>query len=122
MKSILSEAGRIPFAAQVEEIVAATPVFDIHTHLYPPAFGELLLWGLDDLLTYHYLVAEIFRQVDVPYDKFWALTKTQQADLIWDGLFLQHSPVSEACRGVLTTLQAFGLDVNKRDLPALRKW
>jgi hypothetical protein len=96
----------------VAEIVQATPVFDIHTHLYDPAFGELLLWGIDDLLTYHYLIAEGFRQVDVPYEKFWTLSKTQQADLIWDALFIRHSPLSEACRGVLT--------VRKRDLPALR--
>jgi hypothetical protein len=122
MKSILSEASRVPFAAQVEQVVASTPVFDIHTHLYEPAFGGLLLWGIDELLVYHYLVAESFRQIDLPYDKFWALSKTRQADLIWDALFIQHSPVSEACRGVLTALHAFGLDVKKRDLPGLRQW
>jgi hypothetical protein len=118
----MSEASRVPFAAQVEEIVASTPVYDIHTHLYEPAFGELLLWGIDDLLTYHYLVAETFRYVNLPYEKFWALSKTAQADLIWKELFLEHSPISEACRGVLTTLHAFGLDVKKRDLSALRQW
>ena len=32
---------------------------DIHTHLYEAAFGELLLWGIDELLIYHYLVAEV---------------------------------------------------------------
>jgi hypothetical protein len=90
--------------------------------LYDPAFGPLLLWGIDDLLVYHYLVAEAFRWLDVPYEKFWALSKTAQADLIWETLFLQNSPISEACRGVLTTLQALGLDVKKRDLPALRQW
>ena len=100
----------------------SAPVTDIHTHLYDPAFKELLLWGIDDLLVYHYLVAEAFRYLDLPYDKFWSLSKTGQADLIWDALFLQHSPVSEACRGVLTTLHAMGLDVKKRDLPALRRW
>jgi hypothetical protein len=112
----------VPFAAQVEEIVASTPVYDIHTHLYEPAFGELLLWGIDDLLTYHYLVAETFRYLNLPYEQFWALSKTAQADLIWKELFLEHSPISEACRGVLTTLHAFGLDVKKRDLPLLRQW
>lgn len=122
MKSILSEASRVPFAAQVEQVVVSTPVFDIHTHLYEPAFCGLLLWGIDELLVYHYLVAESFRQFDLPYEKFWALSKTRQAELIWDTLFIQHSPVSEACRGVLTTLHAFGLDVKKRDLPALRQW
>ncbi len=109
-------------AAQVEKIVAVTPIHDVHTHLYAPAFGELLLYGIDELLTYHYLIAEGFRYFDLPYKKFWALTKTQQADLIWDELFIQHSPVSESCRGVLTTLNALGLDVKKRDLKGVRKW
>lgn len=106
----------------VADIVRKTPVFDIHTHLYDPAFGDLLLWGIDELLTYHYLIAESTRWLDVSYDKFWAASKTEQADLIWNELFLKHSPVSEACRGVLTVLNQLGLDVKKRDLPALRKW
>src|SRR5262245_18500825 len=106
----------------VESVVASTPIFDIHTHLYDPAFGELLLWGIDELLVYHYLVAESFRYLDLPYEKFWALPTTRQAELIWDALFIQNSPISEACRGVVTTLNALGLDVRKRDLPALRDW
>ncbi len=122
MKTILAETSRVPFAKEIEDVVMSTPVIDVHTHLYDPAFKELLLWGLDDLLVYHYLVAESFRYLDIPYAKFWSLSKTQQADLIWDALFLQHSPVSESCRGVLTTLHALGLDVKKRDLPALRDW
>jgi len=106
---------------QLTDIVQRTPVFDIHTHLYDPAFGELLLWGIDELLTYHYLIAEGFRQFDLPHEKFWALPKTQQADLIWDALFIKNSPISEACRGVLTALNLLGFDVRKRDLPALRR-
>jgi hypothetical protein len=109
-------------ARKVEQIVASTPVDDIHTHLYDPAFGGLLLWGIDDLLVYHYLVAEVLRFSDIPYQQFWTLPKPQQANLVWEHLFLKHSPISEACRGVLTTLERLGLDVKKRDLPALRKW
>ena len=109
-------------SSRVARIVEATPVLDIHTHLYDPSFVSLLRWGIDDLLTYHYLVSESFRQMDVPYDRFWAASKTEQADLIWQTLFVEHSPVSEACRGVLTTLQAFGLSPRQRDLKALRKW
>lgn len=122
MNTKLTPASRAALTRLVEQIVQATPAYDIHTHLYDPAFGELLLWGLDDLLTYHYLVAEAFRHLDLPYETFWSMSKTEQADLIWDSLFLKHSPISEACRGVLTTLNALGLDVRKRDLPALRKW
>lgn len=122
MKTV--ELGVAPneLAGQIERVVMSTELPDIHTHLYATAFRNLLLWGIDELLTYHYLVAEAFRYLDVSYEKFWALSKTEQADLIWKELFLEHSPISEACRGVLTILQAFGLDVKKRDLPALRKW
>src|SRR5436190_1922091 len=109
-------------ASRVEKIAAGVKIVDIHTHLYDPAFGPLLLWGIDDLLVYHYLVAEAFRYLEVPFEKFWELSKAGQAELIWDALFLQHSPISEACRGILTTLHALGLDVKKRDLPALRRW
>ncbi len=37
----------------------------MHTHLFPPAFGDLSRWGIDNLLTYHYLVAEVMRAADV---------------------------------------------------------
>jgi len=107
---------------RVARIVAATPVLDIHTHLYDPSFGSLLLRGIDDLLVYHYLVSESFRRSDVPEERFWSATKTEQADLIWDALFVRHSPVSEACRGVLTVLNAFGLSPKQGDLKALRQW
>lgn len=117
-----SAAASAALTARIEKIVAQTPVTDVHTHLYDPAFGELLLWGIDDLLTYHYLVAEAFRHLDISYEKFWSLGKTGQADLIWNALFIEHSPISEACRGVLTTLNLLGLDVKKRDLAKIRKW
>lgn len=106
----------------VERAVQTTPVFDIHTHLYDPSFRSLLLWGIDELLVYHYLVAEAFRYLDLPYERFWKLGKQRQAELIWDQLFVQHSPVSEACRGVVTTLNRLGLDVRRPDLPSLRRW
>lgn len=97
-------------------------ITDIHTHLYAPCFGDMLSWGIDELLTYHYLIAEFFRQSDLPYEAFWKLTKPQQADVIWKTLFIDNSPVSEACRGVVTVLHALGLDVGKRDLASYRKF
>jgi hypothetical protein len=106
----------------VAKVVNETPITDIHTHLYTPSFGEILLWGVDELLTYHYLVAETMRWVDMPYEKFWSMSKRDQADLVWRTLFIEHSPVSEACRGVLTVLNELGLDVASRDLSAYRKY
>ena len=69
----------------------------------------LMLWGIDELVTYHYLVAEVYRVVPatkLPYEQFWKMSKQQQADHIWKNLFVERTPISEACRGVLTTLPA----------------
>lgn len=107
--------------ATLDDILARQKVLDIHTHLFAPAFGDLLLYGVDELLTYHYLIAEVFRKSELAYSRFWDMSKTEQADLIWKTLFLDNSPVSEACRGVVTTLQALGLDLSTRDLNAYRQ-
>ena len=44
----------------IDEAISGTPVFDIHTHLSPPEFGDFCLWGIDELVRYHYLIAELF--------------------------------------------------------------
>jgi hypothetical protein len=107
---------------RVSRIVQATPVHDIHTHLYDPAQGEMLLWGIDELLVYHYLVSEASRQMTVPLERFWSASKQEQAAYVWEALFTEHSPISEACRGVLTTLNLLGIDPRKNDLKNLRSW
>jgi hypothetical protein len=122
MNAPVSEFRRHALTALVDRVVTSTPAIDVHTHLYDPLLGGLLLWGIDDLLVYHYLVAEAFRHLELPHEQFWALSKSRQAEIIWNALFVEHSPVSEACRGVLTTLHRLGLDPRQRDLPALREW
>src|SRR5438874_12517621 len=103
-------------AQWVEDAVASTPIYDLHTHLYPPNFGAFNLWGIDELLNYHYLIAETIRLSDIPYEKFWGMSKTQQNDLIWKTLFVEHAPISEACRGVITVLKKLGLDLSSKNL------
>ncbi|MGL4512772.1 MAG: hypothetical protein ACRCT8_06750 [Lacipirellulaceae bacterium] len=125
----------IPVACQ--RALADVPVWDLHTHLYPPSFGTplgrgathdptgLMLWGIDELLTYHYLVAEVLRATDAretPTDRFLALPKREQADVIWRELFVRRTPLSEACRGVVTTLTRLGLDPHDETLDAYRNW
>ncbi len=108
--------------SRVQKSVDSVQITDIHTHLYDPAFGGLLLWGIDDLLVYHYLIAEGFRHLEISYDDFWGLSKEEQADLIWKALFIERSPISEACRGVITTLNALGLEPKKHNLGSIRQW
>ena len=124
-------ANRAAIEKAVTKALREQPIVDMHTHLYPPVFGTpvpnktgkvdpagLLLWGLDELLTYHYLVASrspyrivpayARKGASLPYGEFWKMSKTQQADHIWKHLFVERAPVSEACRGVLTCLEPIG--------------
>ncbi|MGC0772180.1 MAG: hypothetical protein WB543_04545, partial [Candidatus Acidiferrum sp.] len=104
----------------VEEVLASTPFVDIHTHLYPPVFGKIGLWGIDELLTYHYLEAELFRSSDIRPDRYWTLSKREQADVIWRTLFVENTPISEATRGVIAVLDAFQLPTDRPDLAEAR--
>ena len=106
----------------VIEIVNSTPVLDIHTHLYPPSFRELSLWGIDELVNYHYLVAELFRSSSIKPEGFWALGKREQADLIWRTLFVENTPLSEATRGVVGVLTSLGLNPAPADLTEAREF
>jgi hypothetical protein len=106
--------------AEVESVVSSTPVVDAHTHLFPPAFSELCLWGIDELLTYHYLTAETFRTARIPYEQFWRMSKTDQADLVWRTLFVDNTPTSEAAQGIISVLDVFGLDTRAQDLKEAR--
>jgi hypothetical protein len=107
---------------QVRDILDDTPTADIHTHVYSEAFGELLLWGIDELLTYHYLVAELFRyRPDLAYADFWRMPKARQAELVWNEVFVKNTPVSEAARGVVTTLHRLGMDAREKTLDKLRR-
>jgi hypothetical protein len=122
----ISRDGDVLAESQISEIVkdvlANTPFIDIHTHLYPPAFGKLGLWGIDELLTYHYLEAELFRSSDITPERYWTLSKTEKADVIWRALFVDTTPVSEATRGVIAVLKAFQLPTDSADLTDARSF
>ncbi len=104
----------------VEEVLESTPFIDIHTHLFSPAFGKLGLWGIDELLTYHYLEAEFFRSSNTTPDQYWRLSKREQADAIWRVLFVENSPISEATRGIVAVLDAFDLPTDPSALEEAR--
>src|ERR1051325_780071 len=106
----------------IDEAISRAKITDIHTHLYAPCFGDMLAWGIDELLTYHYLIAEFFRNSDLSYETFWKMPKPQQADAIWKTLFVDASPLSEATRGVVTVLHALELDPHQPDLKQFRKF
>jgi hypothetical protein len=109
-------------ADEVQDLVASTQVIDIHTHLFSPAFGKIGLWGIDELLTYHYLEAEFFRSSDTTPEEYWKLSKTERADAIWKALFVENSPISESTRGIIAVLSAFGLPTDASGLQEARRF
>ncbi len=106
----------------VEDELRNTPFIDVHTHLFMPSLGKLGLWGIDELITYHYLEAELFRFSTMAPASYWSLSKREQADLIWRTLFLENTPASEATRGVIAVLEAFGLNTRAEDLSEAREF
>src|SRR5471030_2293514 len=89
--------------ARVKRAVKSTPAVDLHTHLFPPDFGSLCLSGPDELLTYHYLIAETLRFTRQEPEEFLAMPMRLQADKVWKTLFVDRTPVSEAAAGVAAT-------------------
>jgi hypothetical protein len=116
---LLTEA---QISSTVQDVLASTQFVDIHTHLFAPAFGKLGLWGIDELLTYHYLEAEFFRSSDTKPEEYWLLSKRDQADAIWRTLFIKNTPLSEATRGVIAVLKAFHLPTDRPDLVEARSF
>src|SRR5579864_6939766 len=106
----------------VEDELAATCFIDVHTHLFMPSLGKLGLWGIDELITYHYLEAELFRSSELKPEQYWSMSKTEKADAIWRALFVENAPVSEATRGVIAVLKAFGLPTSGTDLTPAREF
>src|SRR6266436_8163736 len=105
---------------EVTDVVKTTAVIDVHTHLLAPQFGEMSLFGIDELLTYHYLIVETFRSSKVKPEQFWRMNMVEQADLVWKTLFVENTPLSEATRGVVTALNALGLDPEAANLSEAR--
>jgi hypothetical protein len=104
----------------VKEVLESTPFIDIHTHLFSPAFGKIGLWGIDELLTYHYLEAEFFRSSDITPEHYWNLSKRERADAIWQALFVENAPISESTRGIVAVLNAFDLPTDASGLEEAR--
>ena len=107
--------------AAVVDALSAARFIDIHTHLFMPSLGENGLWGIDNLITYHYLEAELFRSSNIAPREYFALSKSEKADAIWRALFVENTPVSEATRGVVAVLSAFGLPTQGPDLSEVRE-
>jgi len=57
-------------------------------------------------------------------EEFFALPKPNQAELVWQALFVDRAPISEATRGVVTVLVELGLteQLKAKNLIGIREW
>lgn len=117
------------------EAAHTVPAVDVRTRLDPRRAGCAGDFGLDSLLTTPAVLEEFFRrramarrdarvdaEAGAAHEAYIrSLTPGELADIIWRQLFLDHPPLSEATRAVLTTMGLFGLDVGIGDLRLLRE-
>ncbi|HLO97864.1 MAG TPA: hypothetical protein VK171_04645, partial [Fimbriimonas sp.] len=101
--------------------IQSQPVVDLHTHLFASNFTSHCLWGVDELLGYHYLTAEFLRaRPEITPETFYSWPQIKRSDEIWSTLFVDRAPVSEATAGVATVLAALGLDPHATTLTEAR--
>ena len=95
-------------------IINSTPIFDLHTHLFPPKHEGYFLLGFKNLLNYHYLIAELLTAANIDASTFYSYNDEKKASLIWNELFEKRTPVSEACAGVLSILKELNIEINNK--------
>ena len=95
-------------------IINSAPIFDLHTHLFPPKHEGYFLLGFKNLLNYHYLIAELLTATNIDASTFYSYNDEKKASIIWNELFEKRTPVSEACAGVLSILKELNIEINKK--------
>ena len=105
----------------LNRIINNTEIFDIHTHLFPSNYKTYHLSGISQVLNYHYLIAELLTSTNVTPNFFYNLNNKDRAKIIWEELFLKQTPVSEACKGVLTILSSFSIDYSSKSFDQINR-
>ena len=95
-------------------IINSAPIFDLHTHLFPPKHEGYFLLGFKNLLNYHYLIAELLTATNIDASTFYSYNDEKKASIIWNELFEKRTPVSEACAGVLSILKELNIEINNK--------
>lgn len=95
-------------------IINSMPIFDLHTHLFPPKHEGYFLSGFKNLLNYHYLIAELLTATNIDASTFYSYNDEKKASIIWNELFEKRTPVSEACAGVLSILKELNIEINNK--------
>ena len=65
----------------ISQLLDQIEIFDFHTHLFPPEHKNYFLTGIDELLNYHYLIAELFITCNVKAKIFNTLSKLKKQKL-----------------------------------------
>lgn len=104
----------------VTEALESTVITDFHTHLTPGPDGSINLSGPDELLRYHYLAVEALSTTRCEPRAYASMSPYEQAQFVWDALFRDRTPMSEASLGVLTILDHFGVRAGRRDYSEIR--
>ena len=83
-------------------IINSAPIFDLHTHLFPPKHEGYFLLGFKNLLNYHYLIAELLTATNIDASTFYSYNDEKSINNL-NELFEKRTPVSEACRSIINS-------------------
>ena len=121
----------------VDNVLKGKSLFDNHGHLPPLADGigkidqlnnpscssDRVLFGIDELLTYHYNRQGFFgMRRDITQAQLDSMSPQERGDLIWKTMFVESpsAPIDVARLMILNILKRQGLDANTRDLSDIR--
>ena len=104
------------------KIINKTSITDIHTHLFPQTHKNFFLSGSDEIFNYHYLTVEFLSSSKYNPASFFRLSKLKRAELVWQYLFVDNTPISEASIGVVKILNFLKIkDYKNKDYSKIKK-
>ena len=124
-----------------KKIIFGQEIADVHSHMTPEEWKELLLISFCDLLLYHYIIQEfcqylnkkLYPNLGIPegWDekKVDSIVRMPQdsperiklAKLVWEILFVKYLPTSAATRGVIEILKAMDISLAGMDFDEIKK-
>lgn len=107
----------------IKNILDNSQIIDLNSQLFPYEYQQLCLFGIDNLLTNRNIIIELFETyTGITQEEFNKLTKNNQADIVWQQLFILRTPFSKNTFNILISLKKLGFinEIENRNLKEIR--
>lgn len=106
--------------AEVKSVVDNYRVIDLQSEF---SYDLSKFYGIDNLLTTNKMIREFASTHNTDVD-IYKLDKVEQAEIIWDELFVKRTPISDNCIEIISIMKNIGLEklMFDFDLNGIRKY